>query len=167
MAKETKNLKWEGKASAQLKTTKAEQVWPLLEDFCNLHKWLPTINTCHYVQGVHGQPGLVRYCATIIPSSNDTDKDPTTIVKWCHEKLLSLDPVQRCLSYEIGENNLGFTTYVAEIKAVDIDDGCVVEWSFVADPVEGMRLEDLCGYFESSLKAMAERMEKELQAATN
>ncbi|XP_076920552.1 lachrymatory-factor synthase-like [Bidens hawaiensis] len=164
MAEETKNSKWEGKATAELKTTKADQVWPLLEDFCNIHKWLPTLDTCHYVQGVHGQPGLVRYCATIIKSSSSPSNEVD--VKWCHEKLVSLDPVERCLRYEIGENNLGFTGYVAEMKVVEMDVGCMVEWRFVADPMEGMGLEDLCCYMESSLKAMAERMEKELQGAT-
>ncbi|XP_076949998.1 lachrymatory-factor synthase-like [Bidens hawaiensis] len=153
MAKETKNPKWEGKTTAELKTTKADQVWPLLEDFCNLHKWLPTLDTCHYVQGVHGQPGLVRYCATIIKASSTPSNDD--VVKWCHEKLVSLDPVQRCLKYETGENNLGFTGYYAEMKVVEMDGGCMVEWRFVADPVEGMGLEDFLGYLESSLKAMA------------
>ncbi|KAI3743587.1 hypothetical protein L1987_61297 [Smallanthus sonchifolius] len=169
MAKETKTPKWEGKVSAQLKSTKAQQVWPLLGDFCNLHKWLPTLDTCHHVQGEHGQPGLVRYCAATIPSPppNDSDETPTAVVKWCHEKLLSIDPVQRCLSYEIGENNLGMTSHVAEMKVVDIDGGCMVEWSFATDPVEGMRSEDWRGYLESSLKAMAERIEKEFQGVTN
>ncbi|KAL8259552.1 hypothetical protein R6Q59_027505 [Mikania micrantha] len=171
MVPETKNQTWEGKATAELKSTTAEQVWPLLEDFCNFHKWLPTIDTCHHVQGAHGEPGLVRYCATIVPSAspsaNDAGPASTDVVKWCHEKLLSIDPVQRCLSYEIGENNLGFTGYVSEMKVVETDGGCRVEWRFEADPVDGMRLEDLCGYIESSLNAMAERMEKELQVDCN
>nr|GEY46777.1 hypothetical protein [Tanacetum cinerariifolium] len=163
MAEETTVSKWKGKATTQLKTTPPQQIWPLFEDFCSLHKWLPTIDTCHLVEGQYGQPGLVRYCASTVQSSNDE-----TIIKWCHEKLVLIDPIQRCLSYEIVENNVGFNRYVVEIKVNEVDDeGCMIEWSFEADPIEGWRLEDLCGYIESSLKAMGERMEMELQASTN
>ncbi|XP_071719481.1 lachrymatory-factor synthase-like [Rutidosis leptorrhynchoides] len=158
MDENTKTSKWEGKVGRELQTTKAEQIWPLFEDFCSIHKWLPSINTCHYVEGVHGQPGLVRYCES--SSSNG-------FVKWCHEKLISIDHAERCLSYEVKENNVGFTYYVAELKVIEIESGCKIEWSFVSDPIEGWRLEDLCGYIESSLKTMAERMEMGLQAATN
>ncbi|PWA56553.1 polyketide cyclase/dehydrase and lipid transport superfamily protein [Artemisia annua] len=163
MAEETTISKWKGKATTQLKNTPPQQIWPLFQDFCSLHKWLPTIDTCHHVEGQHGQPGLVRYCASTVPSSNGE-----TIIKWCHEKLVSIDPIQRCLSYEIVENNLGFTYYVVEIKVNEVDDGgCMIEWSFEADPIQGWRLEDLCGYIESSLKAMGEKMEMELQGSTN
>ncbi|KAK1425982.1 hypothetical protein QVD17_14649 [Tagetes erecta] len=157
---QTKNKKWQGKATTQLKTTPPEQIWALLQDFCNFNKWLTTLDTCHQVQGVDG---VVRYCATIV------DQPPTSVVKWCHEKLLEIDHVNKCLKYEIGENNMGFGCYVAEMKVVEVDGGCgcMVEWLFTADPVDGMRLEDLCGYLESSLKAMGERMEKELQAVPN
>nr|XP_043611098.1 lachrymatory-factor synthase [Erigeron canadensis] len=157
--------RWEGKATTQLETIKAEDIWPLIEDFCNIHKWLPTIDTCHHVQGDHGQPGLVRYCASTL----DNDNNNNTAVKWCHEKLISIDHAHRCLSYEIMENNIGFTCYMAELKVIEnIDDhGCKIEWSFVADPVQGWRFEDLCGYVDSSLKAMAGKMEEALQAATN
>ncbi|KAK9068382.1 hypothetical protein SSX86_012495 [Deinandra increscens subsp. villosa] len=172
MAEEPKSPKLEGKATAKLTHTTPQQLWPLLEDFCNFHKWLPTLDTCHHVQGLHGQPGLIRYCATVIqPSSTDGAVQAPT-VKWCHEKLLAIDPVQRFLRYEIGENNLGFTSYVSEMKVVESGGGgggCMVEWSFTADPVEGLRSEDLCGYIQSALEGMVERMEKELQAqaATN
>ncbi|XP_071741999.1 lachrymatory-factor synthase-like [Rutidosis leptorrhynchoides] len=150
MDEKTKSSKWEGKVSRELETIKADQIWPLFEDFCTIHKWLPTINTCHHVEGVHGQPGLVRYCES---SSND-------IIKWCHEKLISIDPVERNLSYEVKENNIGFKHYVAEQKVIEIESGCKIEWLFVADPIEGWGLEDLFGYIESSLNGMVDRMEK-------
>lgn len=161
MDEKTKTSKWEGKASVELKTTKADKIWPFFEDFCTIHKWLPTIDTCHQVEGVYGQPGLVRYCESS-PSSQ-----PNNDIKWCHEKLISIDPVERCLSYEIKENNVGFTYYVAELKVNEFESGCKIEWLFVSDPVEGWRSEDLRGYIESCLNFMAERMEQVIQAATN
>ncbi|KAI3696651.1 hypothetical protein L6452_29101 [Arctium lappa] len=175
MADENRDPKWQSKVVADLKSITPQQVWPLFEDFCNFHKWLPTIDTCRHVEGVYGQPGLVRYCASTLPSppSNGGDQStPTTVVKWCHEKLLSIDPVQRSLRYEIAENNLGFTFYVGELKVMELngeDDAgrCRIEWSFVCDPIEGWRLEDFSGYMRSSLEAMANRIEKEVQVVTN
>ncbi|XP_008220095.1 PREDICTED: lachrymatory-factor synthase-like [Prunus mume] len=149
--------KWEGKASADLQGSSAEQVWPLLADFCSLHKWFPDIATCYQVDGVPGQPGLIRYCARA-----PIDNDESTI-KWAKEKLLSLDPIQRCLSYEIIESNLGFKSYVAVMQLVPINGGdgsigCKIEWSFVCDPIEGWGLNDFRSYLDSSLQLMAEKM---------
>ncbi|XP_076920553.1 lachrymatory-factor synthase-like [Bidens hawaiensis] len=162
MSQENKDSKWEGKSTAELKNIKAEQIWPLFEDFCTIHKWLPILDAekCHQVEGVYGEPGLVRYVvlaeqsSSVLPS-NITDNAPS---KWTNEKLLTIDPTQKSLSYEITENNLGFRCYVANIKVIDIDGGCKIEWSFISDPVDGMRLEDLRGYIESIVKTVAEGM---------
>ncbi|KAI6680012.1 hypothetical protein NL676_033893 [Syzygium grande] len=74
--------RWEGKAIAELKGPTPDQVWPFLADFCNVHKLLPPIDTCHRVEGIPGQPGLVRYCtstrSTMTPprrSSNGPTRD--------------------------------------------------------------------------------------------
>ncbi|KAJ4708099.1 Lachrymatory-factor synthase [Melia azedarach] len=105
MAEERK-AKWEGKASTEVSGLKAEQVWPCLEDFSNVHKWLPNLETCYPVEGVPGQPGLVRYCAT---------KD-----RWANEKLIMMNHIQRCLNYEVLDNNIGTKSYVATIKVFPI-----------------------------------------------
>ncbi|KAF8400888.1 hypothetical protein HHK36_014191 [Tetracentron sinense] len=125
--------KWEGKACAKLKGPTAEKVWSLLEDFSSIHKWLPGLKTCRLEEGVSGQVGCVRYC------SNWEEPE-----KWVKEKLVTMDPIERCFSYEVIDNNMGFNSYVATIKvmeAADGDDhkpaGCMIEWSFLADPVEG------------------------------
>lgn len=160
MAEEKKPI-WEGKVSAKLNGTTADKVWPLLEDFCSLNKWLQTIDTCYKVDGAYGQPGLIRYCgSTISSSSNGSDK---SMIMWCHEKLLEIDSIKRALSYEILENNMGFKQYKGTFEVVPIDDdgeeGCEIVWRFVADPVEGWKYEDLLGYIESSLHGMAEKMQ--------
>lgn len=78
-----------------------------------------------------------------------------------------IDPTKRCLSYEIVENNMGFRFYLATMEvlpASDADDadklaGCKIKWSFVCDPVEGWKDEDLVSQIESSLQLMAKKME--------
>lgn len=176
--------KWEGKARAKVKQVRAEQVWPLLEDFCSFDKWLPSIDTCHHVEGIKGKPGLVRYCASHHPAIiNNEDKkkkeeqeeEMMMTTKWCHEKLISIDPVVRCLSYEILDNNMGFKSYFATIKVLTLpppptttnsdDDeglvlGCEIEWCFLSDPVDGMTCEALSSYVNSSLQGIAENIEK-------
>lgn len=129
MAEESK-LQWEGKAVAELPGTDAELMWSALEDFWNLHKWMP-IETCyHQLEGVPGQPGLIRYyCASTVEEGT---------IMWAKEKLLAIDPVQCCLSYEIVDNNVGFKSNVATLKVLPMNgDGSMIEWGFICDPVEG------------------------------
>ncbi|KAJ6698041.1 LACHRYMATORY-FACTOR SYNTHASE [Salix purpurea] len=157
--------KWEGKATVELKGPTADQVWPFFEDFCNLQKWLPLVDSCHRVEGELGQPGLVRLCKFSKVSSDGSHEE--TEIKWAKEKLIMIDPNERCLSYEILENNVGFQSYVATIKVLPINDGdgeghhgCEIEWSFVTDPIEGWPLEDFNSYIKSSLQFMGQQMEQ-------
>ena len=165
MAGETlTQTKWEGKACVELATPTAQEVWPLLEDFCNLHKWLPTIDTCYQVDGILGQPGMVRYVATTTTTSSNGNEEK--MIKWAKEKLLMIDPIKRCLSYEVTDNNIGMKSYVGKSTVSPINDdgknGCKMEWSFVCDPIEGLRFEDFLSYIETALQSMAKKMEDAL-----
>ncbi|KAF9613554.1 hypothetical protein IFM89_008945 [Coptis chinensis] len=155
--------KWEGKVSAKLTGPKPDQVWPLLEDFFSIHKWLPSIDTCHKVDGISGQPGCIRYC-----SSTSSDGSGSQMTSWVTERLLTIDKTDRSLSYEVVDSNMGLNSYVATIKVSEEGNnhqvGCLIEWSFEVDPVKGWRLEDLVSYVDSSLQGMTERMENALLA---
>ncbi|XP_022996730.1 lachrymatory-factor synthase-like [Cucurbita maxima] len=154
--------KWEGEVSAETTAGKPHEIWPLLaDDFCSLHKWLP-MDTCHYVEGVEGQPGLIRYCAT-----TDTTSSSEPSIKWAHERLKLIDPTEHILTYEILDNNIGFKSYVATIKLLpgggDDGGGCKMVWSFEADPIEGWPLEEFVKYLEFSLQQMVNKMAGYLQ----
>ncbi|CAK7353144.1 unnamed protein product [Dovyalis caffra] len=161
--KEETQPKWEGKATAELKGPSADQIWSFLEDFCNIHKWIPTVDTCYQVEGELGQPGLVRYCASSTPLASNGSHEENKI-SWAKEKLLMINPTERCLSYEITENNVGFKSYVATTKVLPINgdgqNGCKIEWSFVADPIEGWAFGDLNSYVYNCLQFMAQKMEQ-------
>ncbi|KAK7282970.1 hypothetical protein RIF29_12125 [Crotalaria pallida] len=166
MGEESK-AKWEGKATIELAGNKVEQVWPHLEDFLNFHKLIP-LDVCYKVEGVPNQPGLIRYCAAII-KGDDGSAEPTT--NWANEKLLEIDPIQHSLTYEVGENNMGFKHYVATMKVLPINNeaeagGCKIEWGFVSDPVEGWSLQDLNSYLQSTLEFMAKKIEAACSKAT-
>lgn len=164
MAEEkNKQQKWQGKASIELKGSSATKVWSLIQDFCNIHKWFP-VDTCSYVEGVPGEPGLIRYCSSTKTSSID-GQDVTTI-KWAKETLTMIDPIKRCLSYELLDNNMGFKYYVATWEILPINGdydvdmaGCKIQWSFVSDPVEGWRFEDMMSYIEYCLQYLANKLE--------
>ncbi|CAK7353152.1 unnamed protein product [Dovyalis caffra] len=163
MAEETQ-LKWEGMATVELKTPTADQVWPCLEDFCNIIKWIPDMDTCYQVEGEVGQPGLTRYCASSSSRLSD-GSDNETRISWVKEKLLTMNPMERCLSYEVVENNIGFNSYVATVKVLPINGsdgqhGCKIEWSYVADPVEGWSTEHLTSIIKISLQYMANKLEQ-------
>ncbi|CAN6699426.1 unnamed protein product [Malus baccata var. baccata] len=143
-----KQLKWEGKASAELKGPKAEQIWPLLEDFFGLHKWFPTLTTCLGVEGTPGVAGCVRFCAGV----------KTPKVNWTKQKLLKMT-----YSYSIIDGNVGFNSYISTIQAVPKDAGCTIVWKYEVEPVEGWRLEDLDMFIGTGLQVMASRMEASLQ----
>ncbi|CAL0300893.1 unnamed protein product [Lupinus luteus] len=156
------------KATVELAENSTEQVWPYIEDFCCIHKLIP-LDICHKLEGIEGQPGLIRYCAITI-KGDDADAE-TTIMNWAKEKLLSIDRVQRCLSYEVGENNMGFKSYVATMKVLAINEdakegGCKIEWGFVSDPIEGWRLQDLKSFIDSNLQAMAKKIVAACSEAT-
>ncbi|KAF7112504.1 hypothetical protein RHSIM_RhsimUnG0223000 [Rhododendron simsii] len=162
---EGSNPKWEGKATANLVGSTPEQVWPLLEDFCNLNKYLTTLDTCYRVEGELGKPGLIRYCGATVPSLSGGDEKLTL---WCHEKLLAMDPIGRLMTYVVLDNNMGFKSYESTIKLLPIDGddepGCRIEWSFVTDPVEGNTQEDLVNYLDSSVRTMAMNMGNALKS---
>ncbi|XAR53374.1 hypothetical protein NMG60_11021911 [Bertholletia excelsa] len=152
---ENQPKKWEGKASAELATSRAEQVWPLLEDFFGLNKWFPTLTTCLPVHGVSGEPGCVRYCAGFKTPVNSGDK----VVNWTKQKLLSIDPENLIFSYSIIDGNVGFNSYVSTVQVVPKEEGCKIERWYEVEPVEGWNPEDLDHFIGSGLQTMAQRME--------
>ncbi|KAK9683800.1 hypothetical protein RND81_10G165300 [Saponaria officinalis] len=127
--------KWEGETRVEIQKVRTKQVWPLISDFCSLHKWFPHVKTCYLLHGVPGQPGLIRYCGSTESPSEDT--------QWVTEKLLKMDTTKMCFSYEIVDNNAGFKTYVSTIRLESIDgpdgtSGCRIVWSFVARAVPAL-----------------------------
>ncbi|KAL3746782.1 hypothetical protein ACJRO7_015682 [Eucalyptus globulus] len=167
MAEETQP-KWEGKFTAELKGATPDQVWPFLADFCNVHKVLPTVDTCYRVEGVQGQPGLIRYCASTALSN---DSDPSKL-KWANERLLMMDPSKKCFSYEVLDNNMGFKNYVGTVRVMPTNDGdgkmrgCMIEWSFVSNPIECWGLQDLSSLMDFALQSMAKKIESAIQEAS-
>lgn len=168
MAEEAQR-KWGGKATAELSGPTADQVWPLLADFCTLDRWLPFIDTCEHVGGPRGQVGQIRRCSV----AGDGEKE----ARWGDEKLVEMDPTGRWLSYEIVGNNMGFKAYAATMRVIPTkkeeeeeegkEVGCAIEWSFACDPIEGWRYEDLLGHIEMGVKAMAKKMEEALSKGEN
>ena len=163
--------KWEGNASAELKHCRAEQVWPLLEDFFGLNKWFPTLSICLPAEGLSGQIGCVRFCAGFkTPVDHDHYHNQTTDqsemrLNWTKQKLLSIDPNQMTFSYSIVDGNVGFNSYVSAVKVVPKgEDGCLIEWRYEVEPVEGWKPQDLDTFIGNGLEVMARRMEAALQA---
>lgn len=168
MAEEKSQEKWQGKFSSELKGPTAKQVWPLLEDFCNFHKWHPTIDTCYQVvdQGPTTEagtgPGLIRYCG-----ATTTSPSGESVVSWAKERLIGIDPAQRRLSYEVLDNNVGFKRWVATFEVVPVEGGgaCEIRWSFEGEAPEGWSYESLVSYYESTLQGLAKKMEHALMSS--
>ncbi|RRT83306.1 hypothetical protein B296_00005036 [Ensete ventricosum] len=153
---------WEGRVTARIRAATPEQAWSLLKGFCSLHRWVPSVRTCHKLEGVEGEPGCVRYCGGPLNRS-----DPTQPTGWSKERLLAVDPAGRSYTYEIVETNKGFGRYRATF-AVAPDPGCAAEggcclmWSFAADPVKGWTQQEFVAYLEKLAQGVAERVEAEI-----
>ncbi|KAL3566296.1 hypothetical protein D5086_031711 [Populus alba] len=129
---------WEGKVSARLAKATADQIWPLLNDFFNLHKWFPGLAACYGIHGTNGEPGCIRHCeGSSIPSTDTNTDGHSQPVSWSTERLTAVDHGQRD----------------------DGQDGCVIEWSFSVDPVAGLVLDELVRMYKVGLQQMAERLE--------
>ncbi|OMO86672.1 Polyketide cyclase/dehydrase [Corchorus olitorius] len=165
--------KWEAKVSARLRKASAEEVWPVYTDFFNFGKWFPGLATCYGVHGTNGEPGCIRYVSGFsISSQKGSGGADKGSLRWAKERLVAVDHGERRLSYEIVDGNIGFNSYVATVKIVplpggtggyhdddDGQDGCVIEWSFTVDPVEGLNLDDMKTKFEVGLQGVVKRIE--------
>lgn len=153
--------KWEGKVFTTLRKASAKQIWPFYKDFFNLHKWFSGLETSYGIYGSNGEFGCVRYClGCSIPSSDGC-------AAWSKEKLIDIDEINLSLSYEIVDSNIGFNSYVSTVRVspADTDHGCIIEWSFVVDPVKGWRVEDLLRKYQLGLESMAKKMEEAVISA--
>lgn len=160
MDKASNPEKWQAKVSATLTKTKPNQIWLLFTDFFNFNKWLPTLATCHGVHGTNGEPGCIRFCSGSSIRSNGVE----SAAGWSKEKLMAVDPVERVMSYEIVESNIGFGSYVSTVRILPRgeDEGCVIEWGFTVNPVGGWSLDDLVKKYEKALGIIAKNMEDAL-----
>ncbi|XP_074277288.1 lachrymatory-factor synthase [Silene latifolia] len=151
--------KWEGKVSSTVRGTRADEIWPLFKDFFNLHKWFPTLSTSYGIHGINGVPGCIRYCL-------GNSINATNSVSWSKERLIAVDEVNMSLSYEIVDSNIGFNSYVSTIRIIpviaDTGNGCVIEWCFTVDPVQGLTFEDLLRKYQVGLHKMVKTMQHSL-----
>lgn len=154
--------RWEGKVSARVRNVTKAQAWPLVKDFFNIHKLFPTLVTCYGLHGSNGDPGCIRYCAGFSIPSNGPES-----VSWSKERLIAVDDVDFWLKYEIVESNIGYNSYESTMKVLsDNDDesnGCMLEWSFVVDPVQGLELEELVRKYRVAVQVMGQKIEEEIQ----
>lgn len=154
--------KWEAKVSTVLKEATADQIWALYRDFFNFHKWFPDLASCYGIHGINGEPGCIRYCGGFSIKSEEGENS----VSWSKEKLTAVDPIERSLTYEIVDCNIGFKSYVSTVKITpcgsDSESGCEIDWWINVDPVKGWVMEDLVQKFEVGLARVARRMEEAL-----
>ncbi|KAJ6361541.1 hypothetical protein OIU78_002052 [Salix suchowensis] len=131
MAEEKSQIKWEGKSIAELRGPTADQSMVSLGGLLQ------------YKQMVSKHRFMMR--ARFVGSK---------------ERLLMISPAEKCLSYEVLENNSGFKSYIATMKVLEIngsdagENGCKIEWSFIADPVEGWTFEDFNSFINFCLQSM-------------
>ncbi|KDP33730.1 hypothetical protein JCGZ_07301 [Jatropha curcas] len=154
--------RWEGTVSGIVSGYNADQIWPLLEDFFNFHRYIPAIiDTCYGIEGTSGQPGCIRYCSKASSSGDGS------VENWAHEKLLSIDPIGKCLSYKLMENNLGFNSHMATIKLLPFESqqqsGCEVTWSFALKPIEGSSFDNVFSIYDCAVKSFVKSVEDALQ----
>ncbi|CAI9093568.1 OLC1v1029099C1 [Oldenlandia corymbosa var. corymbosa] len=165
--------KWEARVSAKVANASADQIWPLVKDFFGIHKYFPNLQISYGIEGKNGEIGSIRYCEScdLVKSSDDDDDDDgkkQPLVNWAKERIIGIDPNEKSLTYELIDSNIGFNSYVSTMKVATMNNcakisddesvGCVLEWSFSVDPVEGFKFEDLVTQYRLWLQKMAQNM---------
>ncbi|GFS31119.1 hypothetical protein Acr_00g0015710 [Actinidia rufa] len=69
-------VRWTGTVTAKVESFSRAQVWPYLEDFGGLYKIDPLADISYALEGVYGQPGLIRFCAASTTTETGETKDP-------------------------------------------------------------------------------------------
>ncbi|KAF3788876.1 hypothetical protein EJ110_NYTH15393 [Nymphaea thermarum] len=89
---------YEGKMKATIKEATADQVWPLIADFCGIHRWMPSVDA-RLDGGVAGVVGCIRYSTlkNLSPVNGES-------IGWERERLTSIDHASRKLSYVVVDN---------------------------------------------------------------
>ncbi|GFS31224.1 hypothetical protein Acr_00g0016280 [Actinidia rufa] len=156
--------RWTGTVTAKVEGFSPAQVWPFLEDFSNLHKINPNADICYALEGVYGHPGLIRFCSGHTTTTSPSGEEVITI-QWFQEKLLSMDTAHHWFTYQVLENNVGFTYCKSTIKVLPID-GCdsLLEWTYVSNPFPGKTPDYLFNYFGTNLQDIANTIEKLLKS---
>ncbi|GLJ51592.1 hypothetical protein SUGI_1096550 [Cryptomeria japonica] len=128
------NSKWRASMVVPV-TASLQRVWEILNDFCGLKKWQPTLLVCERVDGTPAQgPGCVRYISFPSPSSPGQ-------IAWAKEKLTSLDCTNHYYGYTISDTNVkGFDGYEGTLQVIEgmEEEKCCVKWSFELNPVDGL-----------------------------
>ncbi|GAA0157847.1 hypothetical protein LIER_15023 [Lithospermum erythrorhizon] len=148
---------WEIKLRSNIEGPTADQVWPYLADFCKLYIMFPSeVSFC--IQGTQGKPGLIRYDVTKIPSPSDPN---TSIIQWTKEELLKIDATNKYVTYEIHENNVDVTKFIATMQVLPAGDdrGCTFKWTIVLAPIHGVTYEDFVGTLEGILTGIKSKIE--------
>lgn len=158
-----KDGEWQGKVSAKVRGATAEQVWPLIADFFGLDKWHPGVDTCRRLDG---PGGAIRYCERRVRHETTGE---IIAVRWAKERLIETDPIERRLSYEVQENNVGFRRWIATAQVVSSDAkgqngnyGCEIIWLFGGEPMQGWTYQQIVAYYDSSLTGIAKNIEHAL-----
>ncbi|XP_068638582.1 lachrymatory-factor synthase-like [Aristolochia californica] len=150
---------WEGKASAKVEGVSPDKVWAAIDDYAHFYKYFPSLDTTTIESGEPGKLGCVRLCSgDPLPGSQER--------AFTNEKLVAYNPVERTLSYEVLENNIGFKDYVATLKVLPEEDGSTIEWSFTSSPMPppGWSVEKITGYISFCANYMAGKIVEEAKA---
>ncbi|KAL3676177.1 hypothetical protein R1sor_026125 [Riccia sorocarpa] len=148
------SLKWHGKLKMVINCP-IDKTWDISGDFCNLHRWVDTTESCECVEGEPQKPGCVRaaYGEGTFPRA---DGAKTSV----REKLLTFDNESRSMSYIMLENNLGLSNYIATFILHDLGAGAVlVEWSYEVDPHPGSTEQKTADYMTGAYKNVLKKLE--------
>lgn len=127
---EGRNCRWQGGLRARM-AIKASKVWEMVGDFCGIHMWAPSLESCKLVQGHPNEEGCVRYC-------EGKRKSPQGEPMWVKEELLILDCEKLLQSYKVIDSNMDLQGYSATIRVLECENDCAeIEWFFELNPIIG------------------------------
>lgn len=148
---------WEGIARIYIRNLTADQVWPFVEDYCNIHKVFPvTVSFC--VGGVSLQPGQRRYLASVVPPSNGNSSGTT--IRWEEQSLVEMNSIKRVMKFEFINNNENVKMFEATMHVAKRHQGCELTWKYKTTPTVGYTNQVLLAELNGRLLTASVNMEQ-------
>ncbi|KAG6549163.1 hypothetical protein Mapa_009389 [Marchantia paleacea] len=153
--------KWRGGIQMVINCS-IERAWETSSEFCGLHKWVDTTDTCECIEGEPQVPGCVRVMTGNSFPRADGSKS------FAKEKLLTFDNENRSMSYLMMENNFGLSDYIATFKMQDLGGGAVlVDWSFEVNPIPHSTEQKTADYMTGVYKETLKKLEALINSQTS
>ncbi|KAG9152416.1 hypothetical protein Leryth_015819 [Lithospermum erythrorhizon] len=140
----------------------ADQVWPYIEDYCNVYQYSP-LDVSFCTTGVPNKPGLIRFFTLMGPPPTGGN---STIVLWEKQQLVSINPKKRTLEFTLLANNRRISHYHPTMQVFRKGTYSQIYWTYTVELGEIYTRETFHAIIEIAASGMVERIQNLIASST-